>query len=177
MASGAAKRYAQAVFQIAKEQGTLDAWQTDLQLLDDLMDDEIVAQFFESPSVSPEQKLETVEQVLAKSQPEALNLARLLIERQRMNVVRDLFHAFSEMRLAEQGIAIAEVTTAEPLDPESQAIVQRRLEELVGKQVQLRMRTDPDLIGGVVARVGDMLIDGSVINQLRRLRARLAASA
>lgn len=177
MASGAAKRYAQAVFQIAKEQGTLDAWQTDLQLLDDLMDDEIVAQFFGSPSVTPEQKLETAELVLAKSQPEALNLARLLIERQRMNVVRDLFQAFSEMRLAEQGIAIAEVTTAEPLDSEGQAIVQRRLEDLVGKQVQLRMRTDPDLIGGVVARVGDMLIDGSVISQLRRLRARLATSA
>jgi F-type H+-transporting ATPase subunit delta len=177
MASGAAKRYAQAVFELAKEQGTLDAWESDLALLNDLMDDEIVARFFASPSVSPEQKLETVEQVLGRSQQEARNLARLLIERQRMNIVRDLYQAFTEMRLEEQGIAIAEVTTAEELGLEGQEIVKQRLEAIVGKQVQLRMRIDPDLIGGVVARVGDVLIDGSVINQLRRLRARLAASA
>ena len=177
MASGAAKRYAQAVFELARERGTLDAWETDLSLLNDLMDDEIVAQFFESPSVTPEQKLETVEQVLGRSQQEARNLARLLIERQRMGIVPDLYRAFSEMRLAEQGIAIAEVTTAEPLGLEEQEIVRQRLEAIVGKQIQLRMRTDPALIGGVVARVGDMLIDGSVIHQLRRLRARLAASA
>nr|MBA3336978.1 F0F1 ATP synthase subunit delta [Chloroflexia bacterium] len=67
-----------------------------------------------------------------------------------------------------------EVTTAEPLGPEEQEMVKGQLKRLVGKEIELRLKTDPEIIGGIVARIGDQLIDGSVINQLRQLRARLA---
>ena len=77
----------------------------------------------------------------------------------------------------ERGIAIAEVTTAEPLDEEGQQIVRERLSRLTGRDVELQLKIDPSIIGGIVARIGDQLIDGSVINQLRRLRARLAAAS
>jgi F-type H+-transporting ATPase subunit delta len=72
---------------------------------------------------------------------------------------------------------IAEVTTAMPIDKEAEAAIKQRLSDLVGKQVELRAEVDPSIIGGVVARIGDHLIDGSVSNQLRRLRDRLEAGA
>ena len=83
---------------------------------------------------------------------------------------------FREAVLEERGIAVAEVTTAEPLDAHGQEIVREHLRKLVGRDIELRLKVDPSIIGGIVARVGDQLIDGSVINQLRRLRARLATN-
>ncbi len=177
MASSAAKRYAQAVVDLAKERGTLDAWYADLARLDELMRDPTAAQYFASPNIAPADKMRILDQVLANAQPETHNLARLLAERHRLDIVPQLFAIFAEARLAEQGIAIADVTTAEPLDPQEQTIVRAQLGRLVGKDVELRQHVDPGIIGGIVARVGDQLIDGSVVSQLRRLRARLATPA
>jgi F-type H+-transporting ATPase subunit delta len=177
MASGAAKRYAQAVFELAKERGTLDRWLDDLALLSDLMSDDRAAAFFASPSVSEADKLKLVDEALANAQPEARNLAHILVQRRRMAIIPDLAQLYGAAVLDERGIAIAEVTTADPLGSREQEMVRDQLGRLVGKTIQLRLHTDPSIIGGVVARVGDQLIDGSVVNQLRRLRARLAQTA
>jgi F-type H+-transporting ATPase subunit delta len=177
MASGAAKRYAQAVFSLAKEQGTLDRWLEDLAVLNDLVSDPRAHQMLTSPAANESEKLKMVDQVLASSQKEARNLAHLLIQRGRVEAIPDIAQIYGAAVLQERGIVIAEVTTAEPLGQSEQAMVQRQLSRMVGKNVQLRLETDPDIIGGVVARVGDQLIDGSVLNQLRRLRTRLAARA
>jgi F-type H+-transporting ATPase subunit delta len=83
---------------------------------------------------------------------------------------------FDEAVLAENGIALVDVTTAEELDAAGQELVRAQLGRLLGKNIQLRLHVDPDIIGGVVAKTGDRVIDGSVVNQLRRLRARLAAA-
>ena len=177
MASGAAKRYAQAVLGLAKEQGTLDAWYEVLARLDEVMRDPRAAQFFASPSVAAADKLRVLDRVLATAQPEARNLARLLVERDRLDIVPRMFEIYADARLAEQGVAIAEVTTAEPLGMLEQEVVREQLGRLIGKRIELRLHTDPSIIGGIVARVGDRLIDGSVISRLRRLRARLTAAA
>ena len=174
MASAAAKRYAQAVFGLAREKGNFDAWLSDLARLDALMGDQQAAYYLASPNVSETEKQNVLDSSLAVSQPEIRNLARILLQRGRLETVPDLYEQFQAMVLEAQGIAIADVTTAEPLDEQGQAIVRERLSKLVGRDVQLRLRTDPAIIGGIVARVGDQLIDGSVLNQLRRLRARLA---
>ena len=177
MASSVARRYAQAVLGLAKEKGNLDGWAADLATLDAAMAEESVAAYLDSPNVAQSRKLEMVDYVLADAQPEARNLARMLVERNRLRIVPDLYRMYTEGVLAERGIAVAEVTTAEPLTAPEQAAVQDKLAEIAGKQIELRMRTDPAIIGGIVARIGDQLIDGSVVNQLRQLRARLAASA
>ena len=177
MASHAAKIYARAVFELAKEKDELDAWQADLSRLDNVMSDPAVAHLFHNPSVTPEHKRDAVAKLLAGSKPEIGNLIRVLAERDRLEIVPDMVRAYTEARLNAQGIAVADVTTAEPLSPPEQQLVRDQLKRIVGKEIELRMRTDPEIIGGVVARVGDMLIDGSVVSQLRRLRARLAASA
>jgi F-type H+-transporting ATPase subunit delta len=177
VASGAAKRYAQAVLELAKERGTLDAWHADLARLNELMSAPQAAGFFANPNVPDERKNEVLRQVLAGAQPEVHNFVRLLAERGRLQDVPQIFALYEDGLRAERGIVVAEVTTAEPLGPIEQELVRERLANLVGRQVEIRSRVDPEIIGGIVARVGDQLIDGSVINQLRRLRARLAAAA
>ncbi len=177
MASGAAKRYAQAVLALAKERGTLDAWHADLARLNELMSDPRAVDFFANPNVPTERKDEVLEQVTAAAQPEVRNLAHMLAERGRLEIVPQMFAIFEDGLRAERGIVVAEVTTAEPLGLAEQRLVRERLARLVGKQIELRLAVDPEIIGGIVARVGDQLIDGSVISRLRRLRARLTATA
>lgn len=177
MARGAAKRYAQAVLDLAKERGTLDAWHEDLALLARLMSDDMTRSYFASPKPTEEQKRAQLDQLLANGQPEAKNLARLLLERNRLDDLPAIFELFEDGVRAERGIVVAEVTTAEPLGAVEQGMVQQRLEAMTGKQVELKLLVDPEIIGGLVARIGDVLLDGSVISQLRRLRARLATTA
>jgi F-type H+-transporting ATPase subunit delta len=177
VARGAAKRYAQAVLDLAKERGTLDAWHDDLAQLARLMSDETTRSYFASPTPTEEQKRAQLDQLLAGGQPEARNLARLLLERGRLDDLPAIFELFEDGVRAERGIVVAEVTTAEPLGVIEQSMVQERLQTMTGKQIELRLKVDPDIIGGLVARIGDVLVDGSVITQLRRLRARLATTA
>ena len=177
MPSGvAARRYAQAVFEMADRAGTLERWERDLGTLADAFGDPLLATFFESPRSPAGEKRAMVQRLLGPdAEPLVLNLAALLIERRRLAMLPALYSAFREMLLERRGIAVAHVTTAVPLNEVEEDAVRQRLGALVGKQIELRTEVDPDIIGGIIARVGDQLIDGSVINQLRRLRERLVA--
>jgi F-type H+-transporting ATPase subunit delta len=176
MASGAAKRYVQAIVEIARERQSFEAWQADFERLEALTREDDVFAFLQNPSVQDSRKKQAVDVVLKDAQAEARNLAHLLIERRRVGIIPELIEGFNEAVLAEQGIVMADVTTAEPLGPSMQDEVRERIGALVGKEVQLRMHTDPDIIGGLIARIGDEVIDGSVQTRLRRLRSRLRAS-
>lgn len=156
----------------------MDRWQADLALLNDVASDEAANAFLANPTGDADQKIAFLNAVLDKhnAQQEAKNLAKLLVQRQRLQIIPGIHEIFEEAMLAEQGIVYADVTTAEPLDEAAQEIVKQQLSKIVGKEVQLRLKQDPSIIGGIVALIGDQLIDGSVINQLRRLRARLSAA-
>lgn len=175
MASSAARRYTQALTDIAQESNTFDAWQRDLDTLAALVSDEEVRAYFESPSVQDEQKLKTAEVVLGDAQPEARNLLRMMIERRRLRLLPDIAELFAEAVLANKGIVMVDVTTADALDDAGESLVRERLKGVVGKDVELRLHTDANIIGGIVARIGDQVIDGSVQNQLRRMRATMNA--
>lgn len=176
MASGSAMRYAQAVIDLAAGEGNFDRWQRDLDGLADLVNDPEAGGFFANPNISNNEKLSVVGKVLPDLHAEALNLVKMLIERRKIAILSDVAALVDEAALASQGIVRVDVTTAEPLDEAGHALVERQLKQLIGKDVQLRTAVDPEIIGGIVARIGDQLIDGSVINQLRNLRARLAAA-
>jgi len=171
MASSAARRYVQALTEIAQESNTFDAWQRDLNTLTAIASDPEVLSYFESPAVQDEQKLATANTVVADAQPEARTLLRMLIERRRLRLLPDIADLFDEAALAHKGIVMIDVTTADALDDAGEQLVRERLKGIVGKDVELRLHTDADIIGGIVARIGDQVIDGSVLNQLRRLRA------
>jgi F-type H+-transporting ATPase subunit delta len=176
LASSAAKRYAQAVFSLARERGTFDQWERDLLRLNSLVADSRALTYLTSPKVSEPEKLSLLDKVLEDAQPEARNLARLLLERRRIRIIPDFLRSFHESVLEARGIAVAEVTTAVPLDAEAESMVRNRLTELIGKKIELRSHVDPAIIGGLIARVGDSLIDGSVSSRLRRLHERLSVT-
>lgn len=173
---GAAKRYAQAAFDIAKQQGDFDQWERDLQQLVDVLHGPAVSEFFQSPAVPLEAKQRAIEAALPEpSQRYIRNLALVLLERGRFEQVPQVVEYFHDLVLIARGVAIADVTTAVELQPAEAREVRERLSQLTGKKVELRPRVDPAIIGGIVVRIGDELIDGSVRTQLTTLRQRMVS--
>lgn len=176
MATTVARRYAQAVFEIARDSQSFDAWERDLSVLNAIMTDPVTRNYLVSPKTAAADKQALVDKAMESAQPEAKRLADLLLERRRMNSVPEIYEQYQSLLLKEKGIVIADVTTAVPLDASGEAMIQKQLSELIGKEVEVRAQVDPAIIGGMVARIGDNLIDGSVSNQLRRLHERLVSS-
>lgn len=176
MASGPAKRYAQAVFELATEQGTIERWNDDLAILDALAADEDLAAFFANPGKSESEKIEVLDDALKGAQPEARRLGQMLVRRRRLPIIPEMVEAYREAVLAHSGVVVAKVTTAIELGVDGEQQVKDQLSTLFGKEVVLKTEVDPSLIGGLVVRVGDNLIDGSVSNSLRRLHERLVAA-
>lgn len=176
MASSAATRYAQAVFSLGKERGTLDVWQNDLTELATLTADTRVSSYLKNPSITADTKLATLEASLPSTvQPELRNLAKLLVVRDRTGLIPQIREIFEDQVRAERGISVAQVTTAEPLTADEEALVREKLESMTGNTIEITSTIDPDLIGGIVVRIGDQVIDGSVRNKLERMRTRLVA--
>lgn len=172
---GVAKRYAQAVFELAEESGTHEQWLEDLSRLAAAVEDPIVGGFFTSPNVSNARKRAAIAELLPGDDRQlARNLAVMLTERQRMDSVPLLYEVFTDLVLESCGIAIANVTTAVEMSPEEAQVVRDGLKRVVGREVELRTSVDPEIIGGMVARVGDQLVDGSILSQLHRLRMQIA---
>ena len=169
----AAKRYAEAVLQIAGEAKRLVAWAADLQTIAAVLSHPQVAAMLESARMPTTRKTELVESLLRELDPLALNLARLLVRRGRVALAPQIAEAYQEMIDDERGVVHASVVTAVPLSDEEKQAVGRKLEEISGKQVAVTTETDPDIVGGLVARLGDRLIDGSTRTRLRDLKRRL----
>lgn len=165
-----ARRYAQAVFQIALEHDGLDAWVDDLQTLADLLDDREVAGFLDAPQVPDARKLETVRQLLGDSVSTlAANLLSLLATKSMTQLVPGILEQFSAMVDRHRGIEWADVTTAVPLDEAQEKEVSQLLSGVAGSEVSLRAYVEPELIGGMVARLNDRVIDGSVRSKLKNM--------
>jgi F-type H+-transporting ATPase subunit delta len=172
---GVAKRYAQAVFGLAQEDQSHDQWLADLTRLAEAIEDPTVGGFFVSPNVSMGRKRAAIAELLpADSQQLVRNLAIMLVERHRTDSIPLLLEVYRDLVLEWRGIAIAKVTTAVEMTPAEETRVREGLKNIVGREVELRTSVDPDIIGGMVARIGDRLVDGSVVTQLNRLRLRIA---
>ncbi len=172
---GVAKRYAQAVFELAEESGTHEQWLADLSRLAAAVEDPVVGGFFMSPNVSHDRKRAAITELLpGDGRQLARNLAVMLTERRRIDSVPLLYEVFNDLVLESRGIAIANVTTAMEMTPEEAQVVRDGLRNVVGREVELRTSVDPEIIGGMVARIGDQLVDGSILSQLHRLRLQIA---
>ena len=133
---------------------------------------------FASPSVPLAVKRSIVQAVVqraAVSDPVS-KLLTLLAERDRLGLLADIAAVFHERVLTEQNVLLAEVTTASPLSTDEEKTLQARLSAATSKQVTITSRVDPAIIGGVVARIGSTVYDGSLANQLARIRERLASN-
>lgn len=161
--SATARRYAGAVFELALESNQVDSWRTDLETLASYFGNRRLQFILREPKVSVERKDQIVRDLLAdKLHPEALNLALLLVERGLVDHAPAIYAEFEKRYNDYKGQAIAEVTTAIPMDQTLREQVRGELEQMTGKHIILRERVDPSILGGAVARIGDTLIDGSL---------------
>lgn len=177
--SGSSRRYADAAFGVAREAGDFEAWQAALDRVSALLDDPQAKMALASPAVPREQKRGLLDGLLPDAAPYVRNFLHILVERDRLEQVPEIAEAFRELVDRERGITVAEVTTAVPLDAESQRVVAQRLGAFLRRdpsRLRVRARVDPGILGGVLARVGDTLIDDSVRGRLQRLRQKLAAA-
>ena len=158
------------MFQIALEQDSLDMWIDDLQTLADLLEDNEVAAFLDAPQLPEAKKLETIQQLLGDSVGALpANLLALLATKSMTHLTHGILEQFTVMVDRHRGIEWADVTTAVPLDEAQEKEVSQLLSGIAGSEVSLRTYVEPELIGGIVARLNDRVIDGSVRSKLRNM--------
>jgi F-type H+-transporting ATPase subunit delta len=173
MARASARRHAQAAFQIALERGELETWREDLEMISEAMKDPVLLAFLETPRIHFSEKTRILSQRLEGINPLAMNLTLLLVAKGRLGLVEDLVLEYKRLVDEYRGIAHAEVVTAVPLELEEKDELVRHLGDMVGKEIVLTARVDPSLIGGLMARVGDRLIEGSIQSRLLALKESL----
>jgi F-type H+-transporting ATPase subunit delta len=172
----AARRYAEAAFQVALADDQLDRWQADLATAAAILGRPDVAPTVDNPAVPLGQRLEIVRLLLGtRISPEALRLVSLLVERGRVNAMPKLSEDYNRLLNAHRGVVEATVTSAVPLTPEETAAIRTRVEAMAGSAVELRTEVNPDLLGGLTIQIRDRLLDASIRGRLERLRDQLHA--
>lgn len=169
----AARRYAEAAFQVASADDALDRWEADLTVLGETLAVPELRAALEHPAVPFADKERILRRAVNGVSPEPLNLVLLMIRRGRPGAIEPMRAHFAELVRRQRGIAKAEVRSALPLDAKDRAALGRKLRTLAGRKVEMTEVVDPTLIGGVSVRIGDQLYDASVRSRLERLRARL----
>ena len=173
-----ASRYARALFDVA-DPASRRSLDEELTAVSRLFAEQADLQaVFTSPSVPPAVKRSIVQTIVERASVSQMvaKLLALLAERDRLGILPDIAAVFHERMLEEQNVLQAEVTTAAPLGAEEQQALQARLSTVTSKQVTITSRVDPAIIGGIVTRIGSTVYDGSLANQLARIRERLTAN-
>ena len=173
-----ARRYAQAVFAIALDQGEPDRWLDDLALLSDAMSNEEFANFLDAPQLTLIQKTALIGETLGDSVSDlARNLISLLASRNSARLLPSITESYQQMLDEHNGVERAEIVAAVALSNEQQQRIEAMLTGIVGKDITATSRVEPQIIGGFVARVGDKVIDGSTRTRLDELRRELVHGA
>ncbi|MEO8425413.1 MAG: ATP synthase F1 subunit delta [Actinomycetota bacterium] len=174
----AARRYAEAAFEVAVRDDAVDAWRSELDLAAAIVADERVGRTLANPSIPLETRIATAETIFGKivGRP-VLNLIGLMLRRGRIEELPRVAAEFRRLDDQRQGITRATATSALALTPGDVTALSERLEQSTGGRVELDTQVDPNLLGGLVVQVGDRLIDGSVRSRLERLRNQLVSGA
>ena len=173
----AGRRYASAVLEIARSQGNLDSWTEAIEGLESLTSRPEFVAALQADGMTDERFQAIVRRVLPNATAAQMNLFRLLRRKARLGLGPDIASFFRELMDDERGIARALVTSAVELDADRQAQLERRLTEETGKQVTVETQVDPSILGGLIVRIGDRLVDGSTRARLRALRSQLERAA
>jgi F-type H+-transporting ATPase subunit delta len=176
LSGSVARRYARALFGIGVDAGNFDALGQQLGDLAELWSSSAeLRQALENPVFHQDEKRKVLEQLLPRvaPTPEVQRFVLLLLDRRRISILPAIARAYRALADEHTGRVRARVTSAEPLTPAALDRVRRSLEQRTGKKVIVEAEVDPDLIGGVVANVGDLVLDGSIRTQLSDLRAKL----
>jgi F-type H+-transporting ATPase subunit delta len=168
-----ARRYAQAVFQIALEKQELEQWQSDLEKIAAIVSDATVQAALENPKLKFDDKIGIFSKNLGDISPLALNLVRMLITRAGIGMIGAIADEYRILLDDYHGVKSAEVITAVPIDDKDKQKLAEELGALIGSKVTLKSEVDPEIIGGIIARVGGKLLDGSTRSKLAVLKREL----
>ena len=170
-------KYSRAMFLLAQEEGKLVEYGQELQSLADGLESapELKA-FLESPMIPRQAKQEAAEKIFAgELSPMVMNFLRLLLDKQRISIFREIVRQYENFANEAQGILVADVTTARDLSDSLGERLMAKLGEVTGKKIKLRKHLDEKLLGGAVVRMGDRLLDGSLRSRMKALEAQLLA--
>ena len=173
-----ARRYAGAMFDIGLKQHSLERTLEDVRGIAQVFAHRKLAYLLREPKVPAQRKETAIRQALAnKLLPTSLNLALLVVQRELVDIMPNIANELEQLVLNYKNEAIADVTTATRIDDAELTQIKQALEKRTGKTIITQARVQPDILGGVIARVGDQVIDGSVRSRLAALRQQLLKSA
>jgi F-type H+-transporting ATPase subunit delta len=173
----AAARYARALFDVSVQDRDLRQVEADLAACADLIDGhDTLSRVLLNPAIPTPRKRAVVDALVGQIgdiAPPVARLLRLLAERDRVGLLPQVLRFYRARVLDHQGVIEAQVTTAQPLTPERAAAIRYSLAQVTGRTVTMGTDIDPDILGGVVARLGTTVYDGSVAGHLKRIRHNL----
>jgi len=167
------KRYAQAAFKLALDNGESESWQASLRRIADMSTDEKLVALLENPKLPFEAKKALLAERLGKMNPLALNLGCLLVQKRGLSIAGDLLLQYDRLLDTHYGVEHVEVITALPLGDEDRERISGQFGKITGSKVAIDAQVDPSIIGGIKAKIGDTLIDGSIRNRMEALRKSL----
>jgi ATP synthase F1 delta subunit len=173
-----AQVYARSLFEVARDDGVLDDVQQQLAMWADALNDNRDLQvFFFSPRFSRTEKKQAIRRIIDGGDERFLNFLELLAERHRLPVTFRIRRAFDDLWREEHKLLPVEVTTAVELEESVVKSIGDRIEDKTGRKVELTSKVNPDIIGGLVLRVGNKILDASVHGRLERLRRQITKAA
>ena len=176
--SEVARVYAEALFDVAREKGKLDAVRDELgQFADAVGGNRDLQVFFFSPYFSSAEKVDGLRRAIDGADPELVNFLELLIEKNRMTEIFRIRRQFEQLWKQENKRIDVTVTSAVELDPAEVAKIGEEIERQTGRKVELASDVDDEILGGLVLQVGNMVLDASIRNRLEKLRKSVARAA
>ncbi len=173
-----AKKYAVAMFELAQEEDKLVEYGRQLTEIKKLFATQpLLKSFLDNPQVQPSDKKQLLNKVLGDEAAKSVhNFMMLLIDKHRISLIEEIVGEYEALSNQARNIVVAYVTTASALDQKQQTALTAKLKAITGKDIQLKTHIDPSIIGGVVVKMGDRLIDGSVTSQIKSLEKQLMAN-
>jgi F-type H+-transporting ATPase subunit delta len=170
-----AEVYARALFEVAIDQDKLDKIHEQLgQFADAVNENRDLGRFFFSPYFSSEEKKDALKKMIDGAEPAFMNFLEALIERHRMPVIFRIRARFDQLWEEERKLLAVEVTSAVELDEKTVNGIGESIGEQVGRRVELSSHVDPEILGGIVLRVGNFVLDASIRHRLEQLRKQVA---
>ncbi len=170
-----AKRYARALVELSEEKKITEKVRADLSAFADAGTQQDIQKLFSSPAFTPEDKKTVIRELssLLQLHPVSQRFIEHLADVGRIRHLRDVYEAFEGLLAERENRAMALLTTAAPVNNGTLAEIKKGLEAITGKQVDIEAQIDPSLIGGVKAQIGSVIYDGSIRNQLNKMREHL----
>ena len=171
------RRYGQAIFELALEQGEAEQWGQDMALVTEAFEDSDFCALLKHAAVSAEDKQQAVESVLGGVNSMVRNMVNLLVARGLVDAVSEACNEFSELLDRQEGRQRVEVITAIPMEPAEVERITDFVADLIGREVVVTARVDESILGGLIIQIGDRLLDGSARSRLNGLREQLVISS